>query len=80
MNRWDADRRSVEGAYCGETGFDGVEAGDAEFFGGFREGSRGAVDHSDEFDRLPFLLELMEDTEMVAPEGSRSDDYDTQWL
>jgi hypothetical protein len=80
MNRWYADRRCMKWAYCGQTGFDGLEAGDAEFLGCFSEGSRGAVDHSDEFDRLTFLLELMVDTEMVAPEDSRSDDCDAQWL
>jgi len=80
MNRRNADRRGVEWTDCGQTGFDGLEAGDTELCGGFGYGSRGAVDHSDERDRLTFLLELMEDTEMVASEGSRSDDCDAQWV
>ena len=80
VNRRDADRRGIEWADCCKTGFDGLEAWDAEFFGCFSKSNRGAVDHRDEFDRLPSLLKLMENTEMVTPECSRSDDCDAQWL
>jgi hypothetical protein len=80
MDGRDADRRGIEVADCGETRLDGLEAGDTEFCGGFGNCNGVTVDHGDEFDWLTFLLELMEDTKMVAPKRSRSDDCDAQWL
>ena len=68
------------GPDCGQTRLDGLEARDTELCGGLGDCSEVAVDHGDEFDRLTFLLELMEDTEMVATERSRSDDCCAQWL
>jgi hypothetical protein len=38
------------------------------------------IDDCGKLNRLSGLLELTIDAEMIAPEGSRSDDGDAEWL
>ena len=76
MHGWDADRGGVERARCGEALFDGGEGGDAEFCCGFGGGGGVAVDDGGELDGLAGLFEFAVDTEMIAPEGARSDNGD----
>jgi hypothetical protein len=80
MDGWDADGGGVEWVRRSEALFDGGEAGDAEFLCGFGGGSGAAVDDGGELDGLAGLFELAIDAEMIAPEGSGSDNGDAEWM
>ena len=80
MDRGHADRRGMKWTYCGMTSFDGLEAWNRELRGCIGSCLWITVDDRDQLDIVPGLLELAVHPEMVAPEGSRSDDRDTQWM
>jgi hypothetical protein len=80
MHGGDADGCGVERAGAGEAGFDGGEGGDGEVFCGFGGGGWVAVDDSGELDGMTGVFELTKDAEVVASEGSGSDDGDAEWM
>jgi hypothetical protein len=64
----------------GQTGFNRLEGGNTELCRGFGCDCGVAIDDCGKLNRLSGLLELTIDAEMIAPEGSRSDDDDAEWL
>ena len=76
----DADGGCVEWAYLCEAGLDGCEAGYGELLRGVGGDGGVTVDDGDELDGFAGLFEFAVDTKVVAPEGSRSDDGDAEWL
>ena len=79
MHRWYADRCGVELARR-QTGFDAVEAGNAKVRGGFGGDCRMIVDDRNQLEVATGLLQFAIDSQVVAPEGPRSDDRHAQWL
>src|ERR1700677_1493866 len=80
MHRRHADRRCVQIAHRRQTRLDAVEASNVKLCRGVGRDSRVAIDYCDQPDVLTGLLKLAIDTKVVAPEGPRSDDCNTQWM
>ena len=76
MDGGDADGCGIERACGGEAGVDGFEGGNVEVQRGFGGDGGIAVDDGCELDRFAGALELAVDAEVVAPEGSRTDNGD----
>lgn len=79
MGGGDADRGRVELCGC-ERRFDGREDGDVEFLCGFGCYGWVNVDQSGELDGLAGLFEFAIDAEVIAAEGSGSDDGYAEWM
>src|ERR1700712_2489899 len=63
-----------------QAGFNRLEGGDTELCRSFCSDRRVAIDDCGELNRLPGLFEFTIDAKMIAPEGSRSDDGDAEWM
>src|ERR1700733_12217282 len=79
------DRRGIERPHRSQTRLDclegwRLESGNAERLRGFGRNSIVAVDYSGKLDRLAGLLQLTIDAKVIAPERSRSNDGDAQWV
>ncbi len=79
MHRRHTHRRGIDLSSRSQTRLNRLEAGDLELLSSSRQRSRIAIYNTDKLDILARLLQLAIHPQMVAPEGTRTDNDNPQW-
>jgi hypothetical protein len=80
MHRRHTDRRRIKSSNRRQTSLNRRKPRNPELLRSLSRNRGVAIDNASKFDRLTRLLEFTIDTKMVAPEGSRSNKGNAEWL